>query len=85
MFVSKYYHRADFSNSRRVFAKRFISSSSENIKHRMDFSLKAYKKMMDESFDSIAEKENCDRELDCIFYSATDIDKLTEKAMSVLF
>ena len=85
LFVSKHYHRADFNNSRRVFAKRFISQSSEQIKHRMDFSLKAYRKMMDEAFDSIEEKQMCDKALDCIFYGATDIDRLTKETVKILF
>ncbi len=75
IFTSKHYHRADFKNSRRVFAGRFLFDDGMSAKNRLDFSLKAYKRLMQEVFLSLERVQKCDEKLDEI-YSGEDIDNL---------
>ena len=64
IFVSKYFHKGDFENCRKVYASRFIVSSNAETKNRMDFSHKAYKRLMQEVFSSLKTVKLCDEELD---------------------
>ncbi len=66
IFVCKHYHKGDFKRSRRVFYGRFLSSSSEQTRHRMDFSMKAYRRLMQEVFFSLEEIKKCDNELESL-------------------
>ena len=81
VFVSKYYHRADFPNSRKTFAKRFLKASADQTKHRIDFSLKAYRKLMNEAFASLEAVDKCNRELDCYYMTATNMEALTNNIL----
>lgn len=63
IFVNKYYHKADLQPCRKTFAGRFMVDGAEN-KNRMDFSFKAYKRLMQEVFSSLETVEYCDSELD---------------------
>lgn len=85
VFSSRYYHRSDFRNERKIYAKRFLFSSVDSIKFRTDFTLKAYRTMMNEVFVSLQEIEKCNKNLDSIYYGATDIEKLKSKAEQILF
>lgn len=76
VFTSKYYHRSDFENERKIYAKRFLNSSVENIKFRREFSQKAYRKMMNEVFASLDEFEKCNRQLDRIYSEIIDKKQL---------
>ncbi len=64
IFNCKHYHRANFSNSRKVFTKRFFTSDVSEMKNRMDFSMKAYKRLMQEVFSSLERVKKCDERLD---------------------
>ncbi len=77
IFTCKHYHRADFENGRRVSAGRFLSSDESLTKRRMDFSFKAYKRLMQEVFASLENVRVCDDELDSLFY-----EENTEQAVS---
>lgn len=85
IFTSKYYHRDDFENSRKIYSKRFLFRSVENVKLRTDFCLRAYRSLMNEVFSSLEEIESCDRKLDEIFYGATDMNALKNHVQSLLF
>ncbi len=65
IFVDKYHHKADLHPCRKSFAGRFLCDRDEN-KNRMDFSFKAYKRLMQEVFASLEAVEYCDSELDKI-------------------
>ena len=77
IFTCKYYHRADFENVRRVSAGRFLVNHESTAKHRMDFSFKAYRRLMQEVFASLENVRMCDIELDSLFY-----EENTEQAVS---
>lgn len=66
IFVNKHFHKADFSGCRKVFAGRFMAAGSAENRNRMDFSFKAYKRLMQEVFASLETVEFCDSELDKI-------------------
>ncbi|MCQ2484997.1 MAG: hypothetical protein MJ168_06650 [Clostridia bacterium] len=85
IFTSKYYHRDDFENSRKIYSKRFLFHSVESIKLRTDFCLRAYRSLMNEVFSSLEEIESCDRKLDEIFYNATDMNALKNYVNLLLF
>lgn len=63
IFVNKHYHNATFRGGIKVFASRFFNDCNEN-KNRIDFSIKAYKSLMQEVFSSLEAVEYCDSELD---------------------
>lgn len=85
VFTSKYYHRDDFENCRKIYAKRFLFHGVDGIKNRIDFCLKIYRSMMNEVFDSLGEIEKNDNELDKIFFASTDIVKLKNYVYALLF
>ena len=84
VFTSKYYHRDDFENSRRIYAKRFMYQNAENIKLRTDFSLKAYRSLMNEAFASLEKIGECDRRLNEILYPTTDMHAVKNHASALL-
>ena len=85
VFTSKHYHRDDFPHARKIYAKRFLSRSVENIKQRTEFSLKAYRSLMNEAFDSLKKVDDCDRRLDGIIYESTDFSKLNKTIADLIF
>lgn len=84
VFTSKYYHRGDFENSRKIYAKRFKYQSAENIKLRTDFSLKAYRSLLNEVFASLEKIRECDRRLNGIFLLAADMPALKKHVKNLL-
>ena len=85
VFTSKYYHRDDFENARKIYAKRFLYPSVESIKNRIDFSVKTYRNLMDEVFASLEKIKKIEAELDEIICKKTDMTKLKNELFSVLF
>lgn len=83
IFVNKYYHKADIQPCRKTFAGRFMIDGTEN-KNRMDFSFKAYKRLMQEVFSSLETVEYCDSELDKIPIKQNK-DELAGKVLQKLF
>ncbi len=75
IFTSKHYHRADFPQSRRIFAGRFLQGNGITAKNRLDFSFKAYKRLMQEVFSSLEAVQRCDERLN-EFYSNDEIDNI---------
>ncbi len=84
VFTSKYYHRDDFENSRKIYAKRFMLKDAESIRQRTDFSLKAYRSLMNEVFGSLEKIKECDRRLNGIIYPATDMPALKNHISGLL-
>ena len=66
VFTCKYFHKCDFENSRRVSAGRFLIPSENETKKRMDFSFKAYKRLMQEVFSSLETVKFCDNEIESL-------------------
>ncbi len=60
IFTCKYYHKCDFEKCRRVSARRFLIPTEVETKKRMDFSFKAYKRLMQEVFSSLDTVKQCD-------------------------
>lgn len=85
IFTSKYYHRADFENSRKIYAKRFMFPDVDDIKFRVDFSLKAYRKLMDEVFVSLEKVKQIDKNIDRIYSENFDCNEINKKLFSILF
>ena len=83
IFVNKYYHKADIQPCRQTFSGRFLTDGAEN-KNRMDFSFKAYKRLMQEVFVSLETVEYCDSELDKISIKQNE-DELAGKVLQKLF
>lgn len=81
---SEYYHRAEFKNSRKVFATRFHTSESEKTKQRVDFTLKAYHSLMNEVFDSVRQINCCDKRLNFIYAPATDFESANCALMKMI-
>ena len=64
IFVCKHFHKADFEKCRKVSSKRFMIESEAETKRRMDFSFKAYKRLMQEVFSSLETVSLYDKELE---------------------
>lgn len=84
IFVCKHYHKGDFRKGRRVFYGRFLSDSGEQIKHRIDFSLKAYRRLMQEVFTSLNEVKMYDKELENLTDKSLE-DEKTGNILQMLF
>lgn len=84
IFTSKHYHRAEFENCRKVYAKRFCLPTVDEVKRRIDFSLKVYKSLMNEVFVSLENAESCERKIDTLILGETDLQSLTKKLLSLL-
>lgn len=85
VFTSKYYHRDDFKNCRKIYAKRFLFSSVENIKVRTDFSIRTYRKLMNEVFVSLERVKETDKKLDEVSLKNTDINEINKSVKSIAF
>lgn len=79
IFTSGYYHRDDFPFGRKIYARRFLSRSADEINNRISFCLRAKKSMMNEVFVSLSRAEECDRRLGGIFLPHTDVAGLCRK------
>lgn len=84
IFTCKYYHRADFENGRRVSAGRFLVNHESTAKHRMDFSFKAYRRLMQEVFMSLENVRVCDDELDGLCYPKNDKQAVSDIVNALL-
>lgn len=78
IFVCKYFHKCDFEKSRRVSSRRFLIPSETETKKRMDFSLKAYKRLMQEVFSSLETVRLCDEEMDRLSTDSFSYEKEKE-------
>ena len=74
IFVCKHFHKADFEKSRKVYSGRFLVQSVGETRKRMDFSFKAYKRLMQEVFSSLAAVKKSDEELDRLVYNEQIIE-----------
>lgn len=83
IFVNKHFHKADFHNCRKVFTGRFMTVGGAENKNRMDFSFKAYKRLMQEVFSSLETVEFCDSELDKIANKNNDNEKIGKTLQKV--
>lgn len=75
IFVCKYFHKCDFEKSRRVSSRRFLIPSEIETKKRMEFSLKAYKRLMQEVFSSLETVNLCDEEMNRLSADLFSYDK----------
>lgn len=83
-FSSEHYHRILPKKERRVFASRFHTKDSELYKNRIKFSLKAYRSLMNEAFDSLIGAQAEERKINYIFDSIVDVyDAVTEIIESI--
>ena len=83
-FSSEHYHRILPKKERRVFASRFHTKDSELYKNRINFSLKAYRSLMNEAFDSLIGAQAEERKINYIFDSIVDVyDAVTEIIESI--
>ena len=82
VFASKRFHRAAFENGSRVYAKRFLSSSADDFKRRLDFSRKAFASLMSEAFSALKKAEEYEKKLDLIYFTATDSDALADSVLA---
>lgn len=72
VFSSEHYHRILPKKERRVFAARFHTKDSELYKNRLNFSLKAYRSLMNEAFDSLIGAQAEERKINYIFGEIAD-------------
>lgn len=81
IFVNKHYHNATLENANKTSATRFLNDGNEN-KNRIDFSLKAYRSLMQEVFSSFETVEYCDSELDKF---STEDTQVIGKTLQLIF
>lgn len=83
-FSSEHYHRILPKKERRVFASRFHTTDSELYKNRINFSLKAYRSLMNEAFESLIGAQTEERKINYIFGNVVDVyDAVTEIIESI--
>ena len=83
-FSSEHYHRILPKKERRVFASRFHTMDSELYKNRINFSLKAYRSLMNEAFESLIGAQTEERKINYIFGNIVDVyDAVTEIIESI--
>lgn len=83
-FSSEHYHRILPKKERRVFASRFHTVGSELYKNRINFSLKAYRSLMNEAFESLIGAQTEQRKINYIFGNVVDVyDAVTEIIESI--
>ena len=83
-FSSEHYHRILPKKERRVFASRFHTMDSELYKNRINFSLKAYRSLMNEAFESLIGAQTEERKINYIFGNVVDVyDAVTEIIESI--
>lgn len=84
VFSSEHYHRILPKKERRVFASRFHTMDSELYKNRINFSLKAYRSLMNEAFESLIGAQTEERKINYIFGNIVDVyDAVTEIIESI--
>ncbi len=84
VFSSEHYHRILPKKERRVFASRFHTMDSELYKNRINFSLKAYRSLMNEAFDSLIGARAEERKINYIFGNIVNVyDAVTEIIESI--
>ncbi len=81
IFVNKHYHNITLKNAHNTSATRFLNDGNEN-KNRIDFSLKAYRSLMQEVFNSLETVEYCDSELDKF---STEDTQVIGKTLQLIF
>lgn len=81
IFSSEHYHRILPKKERRVFAARFHTKDSELYKNRLNFSLKAYRSLMNEAFDALAAAEEEKRKSDYFFSEIFDFYGVVDEIM----
>ena len=84
IFVCKHFHKGDFRNCKKSYSARFLDSESTETKKRMDFSFKAYKRLMQEVFSSLKTVKMCDGELNMMCSDFPSDDKERE-ILEILF
>lgn len=72
-FSSEHYHRILPKKERRVFATRFHTADSELYKNRINFSMKAYRSLMNEAFESMIAAQAEEKKLNYIFDNVVDV------------
>lgn len=83
-FSSEHYHRILPKKERGVFASRFHTMDSELYKNRINFSLKAYRSLMNEAFESLIGAQTEERKINYIFGNIVDVyDAVTEIIESI--
>ncbi len=84
VFSSEHYHRILPKKERRVFASRFHTADRELYKNRLNFSLKAYRSLMNEAFESLIGAQAEERKINYIFGNVVDVyDAVTEIIESI--
>lgn len=84
VFTCKHFHRAYFEKGRRIFAVRFMSDSETSTKRRMDFSFKAYRRLMKEVFVSLESVREYDEALDFLLFNGDSADRIREITQEIL-
>ena len=84
VFSSKYYHRIAPKKERKVYAERFHSKDRELVKNRLNFTMKAYRSLMNEAFESLKEAEFEERKLDRIFGNVIDPSLIVDEIINSL-
>lgn len=82
VFSSEHYHRILPKKERRTFAARFHTKDAELTKNRIAFSLKAYRSLMNEAFDSLIDMQAEEGKINCIFGGITDVTDATYEIIS---
>lgn len=84
IFVCKHFHKGDFRNCKKSYSARFLVPENTETKKRMDFSFKAYKRLMQEVFSSLKTVKKCDDELNMLLSENTTAAK-ERKIIEILF
>lgn len=84
VFSSEYYHRIVPKRARKTYAQRFHTRDAGMVKNRLNFSLKAYRSLMNEAFDSLAEARLREQKLNYVFSEITDIDRTVDMMKAAL-
>lgn len=82
VFSSEHYHRMLPKKERRIFASRFYNDKDEPFKNRINFSLKAYRSLMNEAFDSLANMRVSEQKICGVFNDKVDIYKAVENIVN---
>ncbi len=83
VFSSEHYHRLTPKRGRKIYAARFHTKDSTLVKNRLNFSLKAYRSLMNEAFCSLAEAEKYENSLNLLLAGA-EVSCAVDAALSVI-